>query len=204
MRRTVIIIALGILLAASVGTVMSSRDWGEQDEEPYERRYGPGEDESDHRGGGWPRPAADVHPVENQTYRSECGDCHFAYQPGLLPQRDWARIMRSLSDHYGDDASLGASEVRRIRDYLVANAADRSTLSRSRAFAAQPGDREALPRITATGYFRREHYEIPDRLVLGNPEVGSFSRCQACHRNAEHGVYNEDEVVIPGVGRWDD
>ncbi len=53
-------------------------------------------------------------------------------------------------------------------------------------------------------YFRREHDEIPPRLVRNNEEVGSFSNCQACHRNAETGIYNEHQVVIPGVGRWDD
>ena len=27
----------------------------------------------------------DVAPVKNERYKAECGSCHFAYQPGLLP-----------------------------------------------------------------------------------------------------------------------
>ncbi|MCW9089130.1 MAG: diheme cytochrome c, partial [Gammaproteobacteria bacterium] len=34
---------------------------------------------------GWSRRAPDVAPVKNELYQSECGSCHFAYQPGLLP-----------------------------------------------------------------------------------------------------------------------
>jgi len=92
---------------------------------------------------------------------------------------------------------------------LVDNAADQAKRSRSRAFAVGSRAEAAsaatgLPRISETRYFRHEHHEIPERLVAGNPEVRSFSQCDACHRGAHDGVYNDDEVVIPGVGRWDD
>jgi hypothetical protein len=66
------------------------------------------------------------------------------------------------------------------------------------------GERDTLPRITETSCFWHEHYEIPARFVQGNKDVGSFSNCQACHRSAETGVYNEHQVAIPGFGRWDD
>jgi hypothetical protein len=203
--KTIVIIVFGILSIASIGAVMSSSDLGErEDEERYEKEYESEEHEYGHFRKGWLGSRADVRPAEDETYRSECGDCHFAYQPGLLPGQAWERIMASLSDHYGDDASLETATARHIHDYLVANAADRSDLSRSRAFAALPVTGDALPRITDTAYFRREHHEIPERLVQGNQEVGSFSNCQSCHRNAEQGIYNEHQVVIPGLGKWDD
>lgn len=154
--------------------------------------------------GGWLGSRADVRPVQNETYRSECSGCHFAYQPGLLPQQAWKRIMDSLDDHYGDDASLDETQAAEIRSYLLDNAADRASLSRSRAFAMGSDIGDGLPRITQTRYFQHEHYEIPTRFVRGIPDVGSFSNCQACHRTADAGVYNEHQVVIPGVGRWDD
>lgn len=147
---------------------------------------------------------ADVAPVENETYRSECGGCHFAYQPGLLPGHAWERIMDSLREHYGDDASLDEKQVAEIGSYLRTNAAEHASHSRSRAFATGSNIGVALPRITETRYFQREHSEIPDRLVRGKTDVGSFGNCQVCHRNADAGVYNEHQVVIPGFGRWDD
>ncbi len=33
----------------------------------------------------------DVAPVKNALYLEECGACHFAYQPGLLPSRSWKK-----------------------------------------------------------------------------------------------------------------
>ena len=204
MKKTVIIIALSIFSLASISTVMSFSGMGEREEELYQEEYEFEAHEYGFSRGGWLESRADVRPVQNETYRSECGDCHFAYQPGLLPQRAWERIMASLDEHYGDDASLDETQAAEIRSYLLDNAADRADLSRSRAFATGSEAGDALPRITNTGYFRREHYEIPARFVQGNTEVGSFSNCQACHRSADAGVYNEHQVVIPGVGKWDD
>lgn len=205
MKQTLIIIVLSILSIASISAVMSSSGWRDRDDDDrYEHAY-----ESEDRPygffqGGWLGSRADVHPVEDESYRTECGGCHFAYQPGLLPQDAWERIMDSLGEHYGDDASLDEKQAAEIRSYLINNAAGRTSQSRSRAFAVQSGNLDALPRITETGYFRHEHYEIPARFVQGNKDVGSFGNCQTCHRSAETGVYNEHQVVIPGLGRWDD
>ena len=206
MKKTIGIITLAILSVVSLGTVMSSSTWDvDEDEERYEEEH---ESDDDHEHslfhGAWFESRADVRPVEDALYQSECGGCHFAYQPGLLPGQDWDRIMSALDEHYGDDASLDERQVADIRRYLLNNAADRADLSRARAFAAGSAAATELPRITQARYFRREHAEIPQRLVGGNDQVGSFSNCQACHRNADAGVYNEHQVLIPGLGRWDD
>lgn len=171
-----------------------------------------GDSDDDHgHHGDWLRPRPDVSPVTLATYSEECGSCHLAYQPGLLPAMDWARIMTptALADHYGDDASLPEAVWKEITEYLVTHGADQARSSRSRAFAVStshasehpPGE---LPRITRTPYFLHEHDEIPTRLVEYNPEVRGFSQCNVCHRGAVDGVYNDDEVSIPGYGHWDD
>ncbi|WPL17531.1 Diheme cytochrome c [Thiorhodovibrio winogradskyi] len=134
-------------------------------------------------------------PVVNATYREECGSCHMAYQPGLLPPRDWARIMApdALINHYGDDASLSEQPRAEISAFLGANAAN------------NPGAVSGgLPRITASAAFKHEHDEIPARLVTANPEVNSFSQCSACHQKAAEGNYDERWIDIPGHGPWKD
>ena len=65
-------------------------------------------------------------------------------------------------------------------------------------------DRNPPLRISETDYFRGQHHEIPAKMVVGNPDVGGFSRCEACHRGAEQGDFDEHGVRIPGYGRWDD
>lgn len=142
---------------------------------------------------GKPRPAA----ASNQLYSEECGSCHMAYPPGLLPARDWENIMNNLQDHYGDNAELSADRQKEITVYLQKHG------------AAAPGKRESagaatLPRISTQPRFLHEHDEIPSRLSTGNPQVKSFSNCEACHERAEQGSFREDEIRIPGYGRWDD
>lgn len=164
-----------------------------------------------HKNSGWVESRADIAPVTNATYGKECGSCHMAYQPGLLPATAWTQVMTpaALANHYGDDASLSDTIRNEINGYLSANAADHAAQTRAQAFAvaAAPNAQNqgnALPRITKTRYFMRKHDEIPARLVTGNPEVGSFSQCNQCHRGAADGVYNEHQVSIPGHGRWAD
>ena len=160
-----------------------------------------GDDDDDERGGA-PRNRA-LAPVVNESYRTECGGCHFAYQPGLLPAQDWERLMGSLDTHFGDDATLDPAVAKDLLDYLTANAAGSAALH-SGAVAAKPIAGDGLPRITATRAFQRKHDEIPARLVKDNPEVKSFSNCQLCHRGAEQGNFDEDAVSIPGAAGWKD
>lgn len=140
----------------------------------------------------------------NPLYRNECGSCHLAYPPGLLPARSWEKLMGGLEDHFGDNAELATADQAKILDYLRANSADNSGYRRShKSLTTEPA--QAVPlRITDTLYFRREHDEIPNRHVAGNPKVRSFSNCAACHRDAERGQFDEHRVQIPGVGRWED
>lgn len=191
------LLAIGSMAIGATGLALGDDDEHSQHDERWE---------DDHHRSSWIEPDEDVRPVSNATYSEECGACHMAYQPGLLPGAAWQRIMApdALTDHYGDDASLSAGLREELTDYLTANAADRATKSRSKAFSVGAAGDEALPRITETRYFRNEHHELPSRMVAGNAEVGSFSNCNACHTGADEGVYNEDRVRIPGYGRWDD
>lgn len=186
LKRNLIILGVVFLSLGAAGLALSGSDGDEH--------------------GGWGESRADLASVANATYGQECGACHLAYQPGLLPTEAWARIMdpAALADHFGDDASLGDGPRKEIAAFLAANAAGRAGQLPASAFAVGSDGGSALPRITETRYFTRKHHEVPVRLVAGNPGVGSFSRCNACHRGAAAGNYNEDRVVIPGAGRWDD
>lgn len=165
-----------------------------------------GDDDDDHEWGpDWLRQSKlDVAPVNNQFYRDECGSCHFAFQPGLLPEKSWRKMMTGLEDHFGDNAELDATTQKNLLDYLVANSADKSNYKRSKRITGSLRPDEAPLRVSDTLYFQRKHDEIPKRFVAGNKEVGSYSKCEACHTRAENGSYNEHEVNIPGIGRWED
>jgi len=146
----------------------------------------------------------DVAPVENKLYREECGSCHFAYQPGLLPARSWQKMMAGLEDHFGENAELEVQPRTALTEYLMKNAAEHSNYKRSRKILASLNKEETPMRISETRYFVRKHHELSKSMVQGNPKVGSYSACAACHVNADKGSYSENEIRIPGFGRWED
>jgi mono/diheme cytochrome c family protein len=148
----------------------------------------------------------EVNPVTNKLYKDECGSCHFAYQPGLLPVKSWEKLLneKALSEHFGENAELDKADLATIYDYVMANAADKSYYKRARKIAKATEGMEAPLRITEVRYIKRKHHEIPDRMIKGNKDVKSLSYCDACHTQANKGVFDEDTVKIPNFPDWDD
>lgn len=185
MKKLLWITVLGLIAIGGAGLVLGegADDWGR--EARHEARL-------------------DVAPVTNGVYQNECGSCHMAYPAGLLPARSWRKVIDGLADHFGDNAELDAATASQIRDFLVSNAADTSSYRRSRAIMRSLTPAATPLRISETAYFRHKHDELPARLVTGNPKVKSFANCQACHRSADKGIFNEHDVNVPGAGAWDD
>lgn len=145
----------------------------------------------------------DVAAVENKLYEDECGACHFAYQPGLLPERSWRKLMQGLDDHFGDNAELDVDVYNELLDYITQNAADHSKHKRSVKVMRTLKNNAVPLRISEIPYIQHEHDEIPLRAFKLNSGL-RLSRCPACHKKAAQGSYDEDEINIPGVGAWDD
>ena len=148
----------------------------------------------------------EVQPVTDKQYKSECGDCHFAYQPGLLPAKSWEKLLdaTALKDHFGDNAELDKDTLSSIREYALENSADKSWHKRSRKIARATADIEAPLRITEVHYIKRKHEEIPEKMIKGNKDVKSLSFCDKCHTQAAKGVFDEDTVRIPNYPDWED
>jgi hypothetical protein len=133
------------------------------------------------------------------AFQEECGSCHMAYPPQLLPAQSWQKLMSGLDNHFGENAQLDEKSKQNIENFLIQTSSKTNYRKILRNL-----DGQAPLRITELPYFVHEHNEIPSRFVQGNDKVGSFSQCNACHKRAEQGGFDEDNVSIPGVGRWDD
>jgi hypothetical protein len=127
-----------------------------------------------------------VAAASNDRWKAECGSCHIAYPPRLLPAPAWRRMMSQLDKHFGADASLDARAAAGIGAFLEQNAA-----SGRRA----QGPAETL-RITETGWFRREHGKVP-AATWKHAAVQSAANCGACHTLAEQGDFRERNIRIP-------
>lgn len=145
-----------------------------------------------------------VAPVNDTLYAKECASCHFAYQPGLLPERSWVKLMEDLENHFDTDASLDVEDNQKILKYLVDNSAEKFTnYKRSKKINRSIPKGETIIEITKTPYIIKKHREIRESLIT-QKEVGSLSNCMACHTTADIGSYSERDIDIPNYGRWDD
>lgn len=165
-------------------------DWDDDDDDDHKHRKRNRKRHRDNEHDG-----SYLKPVNNPTYKEECGACHFAYQPELLPEASWMEILTNLDDHFGESIELDDGSRKAISDYLKSNSAEYS--SAKRAVKIMRSLRNHVPmRITDTPYIREKHHEISPN-VFKRESIGSLSNCSACHTTAENGIYEDDNVKIP-------
>ena len=148
--------------------------------------------------------AQDVAPVDNQLYIKECGSCHFAYQPGLLPSSSWNKIMSNLENHYNNDASISSANLQTLTKYLNDNSAEKNMqYKRSNRIVSSLASGQIPDSISTTPYIIKKHSEIRKNLIT-QPEVKGLFNCIACHKTADKGNYGEKDINIPHFGKWED
>ncbi len=133
--------------------------------------------------------------VSNAVYKENCGSCHFAYQPELMPWGGWKKILAESDKHFGESVSLSAEANAEISRYLEANSAESSRSEISvKIMKSLLGKNPA--RITDIPYIGKKHRKI-GADILKRQAVGSLSNCSACHQKAEEGNYDDRYVNIP-------
>ena len=146
--------------------------------------------------------------VANEAVLLECSDCHMAYQPQMLPQRSWRKLMDGLPDHFDEELSLDEETTQQVLRYLLDNAADRSETKGARKFLRGLGSGDDPIRITDTPRWKEKHHELPE-TVWSDPRLAFKGECGVCHTEAERGLYDDDEGLrLPGPNgtwrRWED
>lgn len=118
-----------------------------------------------------------VPPLANAVAQKECGACHMAYQPQLLPADAWRKIFADLAHHFGENASLDDPLHQEILDYYVAH-------------ANRSAEGLAPLRITEQRWWLNAHR----RVSQTDWEKAKFKgNCSACHRQAEQGRFEEGD-----------
>jgi hypothetical protein len=130
--------------------------------------------------------------ASNPRWKEDCGACHIAYPPQMLPAVSWRAIMAGLDKHFGSNASLDADVAKEITEFLEKNADAR----KREAAGKQDASAKTLLRITEGRWFKSEHREVAAR-DWKNQKVKSPANCGACHTTAESGDFSEDNVKIP-------
>lgn len=138
--------------------------------------------------------------VSDPLYRAECGSCHFAYSPGMLPERSWKWMMGSLGTHYGESVKLSAANTDALTKYLVDNAADKSKFHGSQIFMVRLSESTVPKRVTHIPHMLTLHRVVVDAIGRSNKvQVRRLTNCGACHTRAEEGSFGQGEVSIAGL-----
>jgi cytochrome b len=141
-------------------------------------------------------PFVGKHLPDNKAWRDECGSCHTAYHPTLLPARSWKALMQRQDDHFGEKLGLDDATVAGILDFLLKYSAETGmTEAAYKINRSIPVDQTPL-RITETGYWIEKHRNIEDR-AWRHPKVGTKANCGACHLDAERGTFEDAAMRLP-------
>ena len=122
-------------------------------------------------------------PPHFKPYTTECGSCHLAFPPSLLPARSWTALLSGLTDHFGQNAEVDAATRKQLEAWLVQNAG-----------RDVPGPTPL--RITTLRWWRSEHDELSP-ATFRRKSVLSPANCGACHPGANEGAFGEHEVKVP-------
>lgn len=134
--------------------------------------------------------------ADNAQWREECGSCHVAFHPNLLPTRSWQRLMAEQQQHFGADLALDAPTTTALLTFLTSHSADSRATEASFKIdrSIKPGD--TLLRITETPYWVKKHRDIAPAYWT-SPQVKSRSNCTACHSDAEAGTFQDAAMHLP-------
>jgi hypothetical protein len=132
--------------------------------------------------------AIDLTPIDHAATLKECGACHVAFPPQMLPMRSWSALVNNLSHHFSEDASLPKNTQAEIARYLMTMSADSPGNAEGRVFLRGLSSGDTPLRIVDTPIWQMIHGD-PGQSVFKRPEITSPANCAACHRTAAQGQF---------------
>ncbi len=142
------------------------------------------------------RPYTGPQLAEDATWRNECGSCHLAYQPGLLPARSWRALIGGQHDHFGEDLALDAGTAAAVEAFLTANAAEQQATEAAWYVKNTTPLLQTPLRVTDTAYWSQKHGGLP-QVLFDSGQVHGKGDCAACHLDAAAGTFRDGAMHVP-------
>ena len=136
---------------------------------------------------------------EHSLFANECSACHTLYPPFLSPANSWKKLMSTLQNHFGDDASLEEEERASIEEYLIKNSAENSTKEATFYIIKSLKDERDIIAISETPFWIEKHKGL-DKNIFRSSLIKSKANCKACHKNIEQGLIEDRDIKIPESG----
>ncbi|MCF6280620.1 MAG: cytochrome b/b6 domain-containing protein [Candidatus Polarisedimenticolaceae bacterium] len=142
------------------------------------------------------RPFIGPELADNALWREECGSCHLAFHPSLLPARSWQKMLREQATHFEEDLFLEADTINALQIFLTNNAAEWAATEAAWKINHSIAENETPLSITETGYWQEKHGELADAVWQTDPVKGK-SDCAACHLDADLGTFEDGAMHLP-------
>jgi cytochrome b len=126
-------------------------------------------------------------------WTKECGGCHLAYSPALLPQRSWERMMREQDRHFGEDLSLSPAASKALLEEAASVRA--STWAQWKLAASAPAG-ESPQRISELRFWRHAHRDLAENAFRAPVSSGRHD-CESCHLDAGSGIFQPRMIQRP-------
>ncbi len=149
--------------------------------------------------------ATDEHPYQpfkgpalamNELWNEECGACHLAFHPSLLPARSWQYLFEQQDNHFQEELMLDDETLNELLQYALNNSAEQKKTEAAWKINRAIGRDERPLQITAVSYWKDKHSAISD-ITWQQEAVQSKANCGACHYDAEQGTFQDAAMRIP-------
>ncbi|VAW85953.1 Cytochrome b [hydrothermal vent metagenome] len=132
----------------------------------------------------------------NEQWNEECGACHLAFHPGLLPIRAWQHLFAQQEDHFQEDLMLDEETLIELMNYARENSAEKRQTEAAWKINRSVMKNETPLKITEVAYWKEKHADITD-AVWQQESIQSKANCGACHHDAEQGTFQDAAMKIP-------
>jgi cytochrome b len=124
-------------------------------------------------------------------WQHECGSCHLAFHPSLLPARSWEAMLRQ-QDHFGEDLALEPAIVASLSSYAGAHSAEHAETPTAWKIASRTPKNSMPLRITEIAYWKRRHADVTEADWQRVKKVD----CGGCHLDADLGTFEPGAIQI--------
>ncbi len=134
----------------------------------------------------------------NLVWQEECGECHLAFHPTLLPERSWRLMMQQQENHFGEDLGYDKETIDEILSFLVTNAAETGLTEAAHEINTSIPLTVSPLRLTETMFWKKKHDEI-SKKYWDSETIKSKANCAACHLDAKTGWFEDSNMRLPKI-----
>jgi len=123
--------------------------------------------------------------VQSEAWDKECGGCHLAYHPSVLPAPAWRALLDEQHAHFGEDLGLEESTVDALRAYMRPQSAEAHATPLAWKIDSTTRADATPRRVTETDYWKKRH------ATLSAADWNRTKRfaCEGCHLDAAAGTF---------------